>query len=157
MGEGGDTINDHRKKRPGVKNEKQTFELRRNAQRQSKCRKIKRLSSITGELHELTIEPVEVLIVIKEMYSEKYKYMGYGPMIENFEKGLPIKTGAAKKTEVFYLTKQISTREVSQLIPHKYGEALATAQKDKLQNIDLEASVDKVCNIIILPLVWKKR
>ena len=76
----------------------QTFELRRNAHRQSKCQKNKQFSSITGELQELKKEPVEVIIVVKEMYPEKYKYMGYGSMIENFEKGLPIKTGVPKKS-----------------------------------------------------------
>ena len=57
----------------------------------SNSRPIKRLKKLKEKLsREQTVEPVEVLFIVYEKSSKRYKMEGSGFLKENFEKGEPL-------------------------------------------------------------------
>ena len=138
----------HQQLKPGQKRINQSRERQTKTQRQAKSRCIKRLSVVTDKLSSYTFEPVEVLCVIKEIKSSKYKYMGFGELMKKFQQGIALTEGKPKKKKNYTGLFPCEKKETEELTPLKYkytfasgaGQNIATRQKEKLQNVETKTA-----------------
>lgn len=134
------------KLKPGQKKQKRTFNLIRNAERQAKTRAINRLKKAVAKLKTLTVEPVEVLVLIQEQKTQKFKYMGFGNMLNKFVRGSALTDGRPqvfRRYKTFMPESRISPMKMT---PEKYtypflqgkSKEIAKEQLTRLQDISVE-------------------
>ena len=116
------TPTNHNKRRPGTKNEVQTPILIRNSERQCKTRVINALKAQASRIRRLKTEPCEVLFVIRELKTDKYKFMGYGDVLNRFIEGKPITSCVNYKRQKYTIPRiQDLPNKVQTLTPEKYA------------------------------------
>ena len=144
----------HQKRRPGTKNEIQTPTLVRNSERSCKTRVIGNLKGQASRLKRLRMEPCEVLFIIREIKSDKYKYMGFGEITERFEEGKPISSSPNFKKYKYTIPriKDIKSK-IQTLTPEKYrfsfipkSYSLQHRQKMTLRSPPLSTMENEACS-----------
>ncbi|CAG2208377.1 unnamed protein product [Mytilus edulis] len=99
-----------------------------------KTRLIKELTRIGGKLQTHDKEPVECLFIIKNKATNRFKYVGFGDVCDNFENGLQLTKHISKcrkytfpEQGYFPNTDEVD-KEIEQLTPNKYSFGFIATQ-----------------------------
>ncbi|XP_052093273.1 nipped-B-like protein B isoform X4 [Mytilus californianus] len=134
-------------KSDGIRNRKQSLRMK-------KSRAIKKFQKLKDKLlKEQVYEPVEVLYVIYEKKTKKFKYDGSGFLLRQFENGKPLSKGVPRRNlkdrrSIVDLDMSGSKEKgVKFLTPHKYRYSFALGQAEnheddrKVQTEDEDVSM----------------
>ncbi|CAG2201388.1 unnamed protein product [Mytilus edulis] len=124
----------YKKPKPGTFSKYQTEDRLIKTERMKKTRLIKELTRIGGKLQTHDKEPVECLFIIKNKATNRFKYVGFGDVYDNFENGLPLTKHISKcrkytfpEQGYFPNTNEVD-KEIEQLTPNKYSFGFIATQ-----------------------------
>ncbi|XP_053374115.1 uncharacterized protein LOC123531742 [Mercenaria mercenaria] len=141
----------HKKLKPGTKKqcESKTDELKNKKQalRMQKCRALRTLKKCASKLDKQTIEPVEILFVMKEVKKNRFKYFGTGSLLKKLESGKAIMdlTEKHKKLKIEEKETLESTEaftEHDELTPGEYPFSFSTSLAEDQRNMLAEVKVE---------------
>ncbi|XP_052059279.1 uncharacterized protein LOC127699944 [Mytilus californianus] len=124
----------YKKPKPGTFSKYQTEDRLIKTERMKKTRLIKELTRIGGKLQTHEKEPVECLFIIKNKATNRFKYVGFGDVCDNFENGLPLTKQISKcrkytfpEQGYFPKTDEVD-KKIEQLTPNKYSFGFIATQ-----------------------------